>query len=130
MGRSDEISGQPLILAAMSILDLLRQFIESGWVAALAIVVLVVEFLVIAFIRVRGERWIALLDMTLMAAPGILLLAALLAALRGLHWGWIAACLASALPLHLLDIRRRARLLRCAAAAAPETAATRPRSLR
>ena len=107
----------------MSAVDFLRHFIESGWVAAVAIVVLGLEFLAIAFVRVRGARWITLLDLTLMAAPGVLLLSALLAALRDVHWAWVAASVASALPLHLLDLRRRARLLRYAAVAAQDAAA-------
>lgn len=111
--------------------DFLYDFMFSGAAAGVALAVLGLEVVLLTLVRIAGRPWIALLDLVLMTLPGALLLLALIAALRDLHWAWLAACLTAAWPLHLLDLRRRAYWQRVAVGAAtPAGAASSPPSRR
>ncbi len=78
-------------------------FVE-GWVAALIIVVLAVEaaWLVTSRSFPPYRAMVAVL-------PGFAFVAAIQAALSGLHWSVIALALLAAFVTHLLDLRERLR---------------------
>jgi len=77
-------------------------FFESGRAADLILLILVLELIWLGL-----SRRLSWADAVGLAVPGLLIVLGLRAALTGASWPWIAAPLALALPVHLLDLRRR-----------------------
>ena len=79
-------------------------FISGGHVADVVLMVLLLEAIVL-----RTRRW-RMADIATMLLPAAFMLVALRAALTGANWPWIALPLAASFPVHLADLRRRARM--------------------
>lgn len=77
-------------------------FFASGRAADVILLILILELLWLTL----GKRLPAL-DAAGLVLPGLLIVLGLRAALIGAHWTMIAAPLALAFPVHLLDLRRR-----------------------
>lgn len=83
----------------------MEEFVRSGSAVDLALCAIAVECA--AVLVLKGYRKAGSLALTLGAGASLLL--ALRAALTGAEWVWIAAWMAAAMPLHLLDLWLRAR---------------------
>jgi hypothetical protein len=81
-----------------------QSFFESGRAADLILVILALELLWLGL-----TRRLPLADAIGLVLPGLLIVLGLRSALTGAAWLWIAAPLALAFPIHLLDLRRRLR---------------------
>ncbi len=82
-------------------------FIASGRVVDLALLLLAVEAGVLIVYRHRTGRGVAALDLIPGVAAGACLLLALRAALSDVSAVWIAVAMSAALPAHLYDLYRR-----------------------
>ncbi|WP_174377472.1 hypothetical protein [Sphingomonas jaspsi] len=78
-------------------------FFSSGHAVDVVLLVLLVEAIVLA---ARGWR---VVDVATMLLPAALMLIALRGALTGASWPAMAIPLAASFPIHLADLRRRAR---------------------
>jgi hypothetical protein len=78
--------------------------LAQGWIALLILLVLLAEAALLIARRVMPPR-----DAILLILPGIAFVAALQAALSGLHWSLIVLALLAAFVTHLLDLRARLR---------------------
>jgi uncharacterized membrane protein YjjP (DUF1212 family) len=78
--------------------------LAQGWIAALILLVLAAEATWLITRRALPPRQAILLIL-----PGVAFVAAIQAALSGLHWSVIALALLAALVTHLLDLRARLR---------------------
>ncbi|MBV7266396.1 hypothetical protein [Erythrobacter ani] len=78
-------------------------FFQSGHAGDLILLVLAGEAL---WLRLRGWRWAEIAGLL---GPAVLIVLGLRAALVGAEWYWVAAPLALSLPLHLFDLRMRAK---------------------
>ena len=81
----------------------LAAFFASGHAADFVLAVLGIE----ALILWRAGR--AIREVALLLLPAMLMMLGLRAALVGASWPWIALPLAASFPVHLADLRRRAR---------------------
>ncbi len=79
----------------------------SGRIVDLVLFFVVIEATVLIVLHRKTGRGIANGDLLVSLGAGIALLLALRAALVGLPWPGIAACLVLALVAHLLDLARR-----------------------
>jgi len=86
---------------------MMRALYASGHVIDLVLVLVAVEFAVLAWRRRSPRPGAAAIDTALALAPGVCLLLALRAALTGAPWTHVAAWLAAALPVHVADLIRR-----------------------
>jgi hypothetical protein len=86
---------------------MMRDFLSSGRVVDIAILVTVAEAAALVAYRWATGRGLALSDVAAMLGAGLCLMLALRAALTGAAAGWIAAFLVAALLAHLADLRRR-----------------------
>ena len=77
-------------------------FFSSGAVVILILLVMAGEF---AALVTLGKK--PVLSVVLTLGPGVAFMLALLAALTGASWHWIAIWLTVSLPLHLADLRHR-----------------------
>lgn len=77
-------------------------FFASGRAADLILLILALEFAWLV-----GSKRMSTADTLGLAGPGMLIVLGLRGALTGAAWPWIAAPLALALPVHLMDVRRR-----------------------
>jgi hypothetical protein len=84
-----------------------RDFIVSGRVIDLVLVVMVAEFGWLSWRRGGSIRPTRVVDALCMLGPGALLALALRVALTSRHWIWIACLLALSMPIHIADLRRR-----------------------
>jgi len=82
-------------------------FIASGRVVDLALLLLAIEALIVILYFQRTGRGIAARDLIPSFVAGACLLLALRAALTGAPAVWIALALTAALPAHLFDVYRR-----------------------
>lgn len=80
----------------------MQAFFESGRAADLILLILVLELLWLLL-----SRRLSLADGAGLVLPGLLIVLGLRGALTGASWPYIAAPLALAFPVHLLDLRRR-----------------------
>ncbi len=78
--------------------------LTEGWIAALILLVLAAEAGFLIARRALRPRAALLLVL-----PGVAFVAAIQAALSGLHWSLIALALLAAFVTHLLDLRERLR---------------------
>lgn len=85
------------------------EFIASGRVVDLALLLMAIEVCALLAYRQRSGRGVAALDLIPGVAAGACLLLALRAALTGASAVWIALALSAALPAHLYDLYRRGR---------------------
>jgi hypothetical protein len=79
-------------------------FFESGRAADLILLILALELLWLSL-----TKRLPLAEAAGLVLPGLLIVLGLRAALTGASWPWIAAPLALAFPVHLLDLRQRLR---------------------
>lgn len=79
----------------------MTEFFTSGRAVDVVLAVLVIEGLILIWRGRRATNVFAAL------VPAVLMMIALRAALTGAGWPWIAAPLAAAFPVHLLDLRLR-----------------------
>lgn len=77
---------------------------ESGHAADIVLAVLAAEAL---WLRTRGWQASQLLGLL---GPAALMVLGLRAALTGAEWYWVSLPVALAFPLHLMDLRERARV--------------------
>ena len=77
-------------------------FFSSGAVVILILLVMAGEFA--ALIKLKNKP---IVDVALTLGPGVAFMLALLAALTGASWHWVAIWLTVSLPLHLADLRHR-----------------------
>jgi len=77
----------------------MAQWFASGRIMDLILGVAVLEAVLVLALW-RGKRWPLVSNLL----AGFCLMLAVKAALVGADWGWIAACLAGALPAHLSDL--------------------------
>ena len=82
---------------------MMESFILSGLSIDFILLVLIVELLVLWFLRWK------FLDAVVLLLPAGLILYALKAALLGAHWLFVAVPLTLAFPVHLADLNRRKR---------------------
>ncbi len=94
----------------------MAEFIQSGRIADLVILCLLLEALLLGAYRRRTGRGLGYPDIAALLVPGAMLALALRAALVGAGWGWVAIPLGAALVAHLADLRRRFRATNAAAA--------------
>lgn len=87
----------------------MADFIQSGRVADLVLLCLVLEALVLGTWRWRTGRGLAWGPIATLIVPGLMLAIALRAALTDAWWGWVAISLGGALVAHLADLHRRVR---------------------
>jgi hypothetical protein len=81
--------------------------IEGGGAAALVLIVLVAEAALLARRHRAGRGGLPPRQAVFLILPGFAFVAALQAALSGLHWSAIAIALLAAFVTHLLDLRER-----------------------
>jgi hypothetical protein len=84
---------------------MIGDFFHSGHAADLILLVMIAEFIVLAW-RGRARPGSAA-NVLFAIAPGVCLVLALRAALTGSGLIWIAAPIAASLPFHLADMARR-----------------------
>jgi len=77
-------------------------FFASGRAADLILAILIAELIWLVLAR---KLYVA--DAACLVLPGLLIVLGMRSALTGASWPWIAAPLALALPVHLVDLRRR-----------------------
>jgi ABC-type spermidine/putrescine transport system permease subunit II len=82
-------------------------FIQSGRVADLVILCLVLEAAALSLYRWRTGRGLSTVATMLLVLPGMMLALALRAALTGVPWMWIGISLGAALLAHLADLHWR-----------------------
>jgi hypothetical protein len=85
----------------------MQEYFASGRAVDVAIAVMVIEFVAIAWLHRRGGRGPKPADIAAALAGGLFLLLALRFALTGAGWPAIAAALLAALVAHLVDLARR-----------------------
>lgn len=82
---------------------------EGGGVAALVLIVLAAEAAWLIRRHRAGRGGLRPRAAILLVLPGVAFVAAIQAALSGLHWGLVALALLGAFVTHLLDLRERLR---------------------
>ncbi len=87
----------------------MAEFIQSGRVADLVMLCLIVEASLLGVWRWRTGRGLSWASIAALAVPGMMLALALRAALTGAWWGWVAISLGAALLAHLADLHWRIR---------------------
>lgn len=87
----------------------MQEFIGSGRVVDVILVVMALEAAYLLAKRKAAPRALSPLDILFVFAPGVCLLLSLRAALTGADWMWIAAPIAASFPFHLADLARRRR---------------------
>lgn len=85
----------------------MTELFASGRIVDLILALMMLEGALLLAYRLRTGRGLAPADLAVNLLAGACLLLALRGALVGAGWGWIAICLAAALPAHLADLRRR-----------------------
>jgi len=85
---------------------LFRHLYASGRIIDLILLGVVMEAALLVWYRQHRGRGPRLRDLFPTLLSGVLLLLALRAALTGSWWGWVAAPLALALPVHVFDLSR------------------------
>ncbi|MEO3471067.1 hypothetical protein AAFN86_04305 [Roseomonas sp. CAU 1739] len=85
----------------------MADLIQSGRVADLVILCLVLETAVLGLYRWRTGRGLTGKAITMLVLPGMMLALALRAALTGAPWTWIVISLGAALLAHLADLHCR-----------------------
>lgn len=85
----------------------MAELFGSGRVVDLILGMMALEGALVLAYRARTGRGLPATDLALNLMAGACLLLALRGALVGAGWGWIALCLAAALPVHLADLVRR-----------------------
>ena len=88
-------------------MNALTDFIASGWIAPVAILVLWVETLVLS--RMSNDPGRRLRALAANAMSGTCLLGAVWAALVDAHPGLVALCLAASLAAHVMDVLVRSK---------------------
>lgn len=91
--------------------EVMAEFIQSGRVADLVLLCLVLEAMVLGTWRRRTGRGLAGSAIATLIVPGMMLALALRAAMTDAWWGWVAISLGAALVAHLADLHRRVREL-------------------
>lgn len=92
---------------AKSVVDSVEQFILSGRIVDVALVVLVLEVLWLSWRYRRTGRGLPPRLLFTNAGAGGSLMLALKAALTGAGWPWIAAALLASLGFHVADLNHR-----------------------
>lgn len=92
----------------LSIASLFR----SGQVVYVALAAIVIEAVVLAWLRRQKGTGLELVDVIGNLLAGAFLLLALQAALSGAPWIYVAVLMAASFPAHLYDVGRRARIVR------------------
>ncbi|WP_431282006.1 hypothetical protein ACQW02_21780 [Humitalea sp. 24SJ18S-53] len=87
----------------------MADFIQSGRVADLVILCLVVEAVLLGGYRRRTGRGLPAMAIAMLILPGMMLALALRAALTGASWLWVALALGAALLAHIADLHWRIR---------------------
>lgn len=85
----------------------MAEMFASGRIVDAVIALMLLEALLLAWLRARRGRGPAPADVLANLAAGLFLLLALRGALVGAAWPWLAASLAAALVAHLADLARR-----------------------
>jgi hypothetical protein len=85
----------------------MSQLFASGHIVDLILVLVALEALLLARYSRRAAPGLPPWSLLLGLVPGIALLGALRASLRGATWPLIALCLTVALVAHLIDLRQR-----------------------
>lgn len=89
----------------------MAEFVQSGRVADLVLLCLVLEAVLLGSWRWRTGRGLAGGAIAMLIVPGMMLALALRAALTGAWWGWVAISLGAALLAHVADLHRRLRAM-------------------
>lgn len=85
----------------------MAELFADGRIVDVAIALLLLEALLLLWLRAKHRRGPAPADLLGNLAAGLFLLLALRAALAGAAWTWIAASLTAALAAHVFDLWRR-----------------------
>lgn len=85
----------------------MAELFANGRIVDAVIALMLLEALLLLWLRARLQRGPAPADLLGNLAAGLFLLLALRAALVGAAWLWIAASLTAALAAHLYDLSRR-----------------------
>jgi hypothetical protein len=85
----------------------MAELFANGRIVDAVIALMLLEALLLLWLRARWRRGPAPADLLGNLAAGLFLLLALRAALVGAAWTWIAASLTAALVAHLYDLSRR-----------------------
>jgi len=85
----------------------MEQLFASGRIVDFILVLMLTEYIGLRLYMSRNGRRMGDLGLAGYLLSGALLLLALRVALAGGAWIWIAACLAMAFLVHLIDLRRR-----------------------
>jgi hypothetical protein len=84
-----------------------REFVISGHLVDLAMVLTLLELIALIIYRQRTGRGIAGSTLVVALSSGLFLMLALRAALTGADWPWIALALSASWATHLLDLKNR-----------------------
>ena len=85
----------------------MRDFVSSGHLVDLAMVLTLLELIGLVIYRRRTCRGIEASKLVIALASGLFLMLALRAALTGADWPWIALALSASWATHLLDLKNR-----------------------
>ena len=85
----------------------MREFVASGHLVDLAMVLTLLELIGLVIYRRRTGRGIDGSKLVITLASGLFLMLGLRAALTGADWPWIALALFASWATHLLDLKNR-----------------------
>ena len=85
----------------------MREFVTSGHLVDLAMMLTLLELIGLIIYRQRTGRGIAGSTLVVALSSGLFLMLGLRAALTGADWPWIALALSASWATHLLDLKNR-----------------------